>query len=88
MVLNEFKKKKKKLNKKSILSRYPALFYLNYVQFWQQVAVCKSELISVKESSVGQLQLLHAACVNLVGQGVVQVVVQLIQGSGQTVLQT
>lgn len=67
--------------------RVPRLFYLNYVQFWQQVAVCKSELVSVEEASVGDLLLLHAVCVDLVGQRVVQVVVQLIQGSGQTFLQ-
>lgn len=65
----------------------PCLCYLNYVQFWQQVAVCKSEIVSVEEASGGELLLLHAVCVDLVGQGVVQVVVQLTQGSGQTFLQ-
>lgn len=82
MGLNELLKKKTQY-----FVQGPCLFYLNYVQFWKQVAVCKSELVSVKESSVGELLLLHAVCVNLFRQGVVQVVIQLIQGSGQTFLQ-
>lgn len=73
--------------KKTHLVHSPFLFYLNYVQFWQQVAVCERELVAIEEASIGELLLLHAVCVNLVRQGVVQVVVQLIQGSGQTFLQ-
>lgn len=60
--------------------------YLDYVQFWQQVAVCESELVPIKEASVGALLLLHAVCIDLIWQGAVQVVVQLPQGSGQTFL--
>lgn len=63
-----------------------SLFYLDDVQFWQKVAVCKSELIPIKEASVGALFLIHAVCIDLIGQGGVQVVVQLLQGFGQTYL--
>ena len=62
------------------------LFHLDYVQFGQQVAVCQSELVSVEEAPVGALLLLHAVCVDLVRQRAVQVVVQLLQGPGQTLL--
>lgn len=61
--------------------------YLDYVQFWQQVAVCESELVPIEEAPVGALLLLHAVCIDLIGQGAVQVVVQLLQGSGQTLLE-
>lgn len=70
----------------TLFAQSDSLFYLEDVQFWQQVAVCKSELIPIKEASVGALFLIHAVCINLIGQGAVQVVVQLVQGFGQTFL--
>ena len=73
------------LNFSSDVDEYSPL-YLDYVQFRQQVAVCQGELVSVEEASVGALLLLHAVGVDLIRQGAVQVVVQLLQGPGQTLL--
>lgn len=72
----------------SVLYFPQTLLYLDYVQFRQQVAVCKGELVPIQEAAVGALLLLHAVCVDLIGQRAVQVVVQLLQGLGQTLLQS
>lgn len=65
---------------------YARSLHLDYVQFRQQVAVCKSEFVPIQEASVGAFLLLHAVCINLIWQGAVQVVIQLLQGLGQTFL--
>lgn len=57
--------------------------YLHDVQFWQQVAVCQGELVAIQEAADGELLVLQAVRVDLVRQGAVHVVVQLLQGSGQ-----
>lgn len=62
------------------------LLYLDYVQFRQQVAVRQSELIPIQEASSGAFLLLSAVCIDLIWQGAVQVVIQLLQSLGQTFL--
>lgn len=57
--------------------------YLHDVQFWQQVAVRQGELVAIQEAADGELLVLRAVRVDLVRQGAVHVVVQLLQGSGQ-----
>lgn len=56
------------------------------MQFGQEVAVCKRELVPVQEASAGAL--LGAVSVGLVRQGAAKVVVQLLQGFGQAFLQS
>lgn len=75
------------ITKTPVLCPTLCLVHLHDVQLWQQVAVCQSQLVPVQKAPLGELGVLHAVRVDLVGQGVVQVVVQLIQGSGQTFLQ-
>lgn len=53
------------------------------MQFGQQVAVSQGELVAIQEAADGEL-VLQAVGVDLIRQGAVQVVVQFLQGSGQT----
>lgn len=54
------------------------------MQFGQQVAVGQGELIAIQEAADRELVVVQAVGVNLIGQGSVQIVVQFLQGSGQT----
>lgn len=63
------------------------VFYLDDVQFGQQVAIGQRQLVSVQKTSPGHLFFLHAVGVDLVRQRAIQVFVQLLHSPRQTFLQ-
>lgn len=60
--------------------------HLDNVELGQEVAVRQRELIPIQELAPRNRHLLRAVGVHLVGQGAVQVIVQLLQGPQQVLL--
>lgn len=62
--------------------------HLHYVQLGQQVTVSEGHVVTVQEAAVGDLHVLDAVVVDLVGQRRAEVLVQLLQRLQQAALQS